>query len=1270
MDPERKLLVEKRIEEEYIEQLKKRKNLTKNNRYNRLILIERGTEMSRINMIQQAILSLSGGAYHNLLDQYIYNKRGFENIHSFGVQTGTDNSTKGIPDSYVEHEDGTLTLIMYGTVRDQAFSKLKKDILSSLNKYEKEIENWNVKEVIAAYTSTNISPSQLSDLKSLNENVDISFISLSTLSQDLLLRYPHIAADHLNIPIDSEQIYTPDEFIKRYDKNEMNTPLSIDFKFRNKEMSKVINALESSSFILVTGESGVGKTKLVVEACKQYEKINNVKVFCIKNNELPIYQDMRFYFGDEGEYLLFIDDVNETMQLDFILEFILDPPEGVTIKVIATVRDYAKLSTLKKIIKKIKVHEITIDKFSSEEITTILNETLEIRHEVYLKRITDISKGNIRLAILAGIAAKEKGYPAIKNASDIFKNYYEVILDSQRISKDQILVLFIVSLIGSFRLRENKFAAVLLEEFNMSEEMLLDICHQLNESELIDFYEDEVVRMSNQNFRDYILEYTLISKRYVRISRLLDIGFPKFKQKIILALNILSDIFYSADTIKYIQNEVNASWANAEAKDTHEYLVAFYRLNELKALNSIKRNIDKMGTLEIDLIPIEEPNTNNNISDDFITVLGGFNHSEHAKDAIELLVTYFNKRPDLFEEFYAVFTTHYSYDEYSHHSEYQNEYHLVETLWRLSNQGENNNLNILMIQVFREFLKCVFNRVESGENFKTVTFFNLEINYSEGIKKIRRFIWEKLSVLYQYDCYQESIHSILTQYNGGIIDEKLRLIYNYDLKCIKENFRADFEQPNFFQSLVLYSLKDRAVSLEIGYADFYNSYQKNEEFMLYNLLSETYSDLEHLERKEFSKTKLANLIEGYTVNDYDELFKKCFKFQKMNLNNNWSIPENLATIFSILEEDNLYTHVVKIYIKQDTPFDSRSYENIISNLIQSNGVDQTIDILNQKEYKSKNKWLSKFWELLPENEVSESLVTDLLVFIDDQKDKETVFIPSVQHLEKYYVLDKNIIKKIVKLIFEMKSVNDAVNHFFNIIVEDDLNIIKKIFSKDMKKLEKLYILNRNPVFDFDGILLMYLVENNIEFWNIYTKVIAEYEIGDTYFSEKIKLIWDSDNYYELVERAYENLVLDKYVFLDEQWARTIFLKDNHYKSRTKKWTKDYIQNNVNEIGKIRSIFRLINYLFENELIEFYTVFLDINKKIENFKQLPLFPNSYSWSGSFVPTLNKEIDFIQKLIISLNGIEFLEHKAYLNEELSYKEKERKETEIKEYMSDLI
>lgn len=1236
-----------------------------------MILVERGTEMSRINMIQQAILSLGGGAYHNLLDQYIYYKRGLENIHSLGVQTGTDKSTKGIPDTYIEHEDGTLTLIMYGTVQDQAFGKLKEDIISSLDEYEKEIEDGKVKEIIAAYTSTNINPSQLSQLKSLNNNIEISFIGLSTLSHDLLSRYPHIAADHLNITVDSEQIYTLNEFVRRYDKNEMNTPLAIDFKFRENELKEIEEALERVSVTLVTGESGIGKTKLVVEACKIYEIKNDVKVFCIKNNELPIYQDMRSYFGDEGEYLLFIDDVNETVELNYILEFITNPPKGVSIKVIATVRDYAKTLTKKKILKYLIVNEIRIESFDSEEITTILKETLEIRNDLYLKRITDISKGNIRLAILAAIAAKEKGYPAIKNVSDIFNNYYEEILDSQRISKEQIVVLFIVSLIGSFRLRENKFLNVLLEEFKMSEEMLLNICHQLNESELIDFYEDEVVSMSNQNFRDYILEYTLISKRYIRISSLLDIGFPKFKQKIILALNILSDIFYSTDTIKYIQNEVKLSWSNAEDRDDHEYLIAFYRLNEFKALSSIKLNINEMSTPAVDLIPIIEPITNENISDDFISILGGFNRSEFFNEAIELLTYYFEKRPDLLDEFYAVFTTQYSYDEYSHQSDYQKEYQFTQKLWELSSQEENNNLNILIIQVFRELLKCVVSKVESGKDSKTVTFINLELNYSDGIKKLRRFIWEKLSILYQYNHYQESIHSVLTEHNGGVIDhEKFSLIFSFDLKCIKDNFRDYFVQPNFSQSIVLHTLKERAVSLEVDYDYFYNSYQKNDSFMLYKLLSETYSDLEHSERNEFNKSKLSNLIEGYTVNDYEELFKKCFKFQKMNFNNSWSIPGNLATIFSILEEDKVYTDIVRIYINQNTPFDGMSYSNILSALIKTQGVNRTLEILTQYEYESKNKWLSRFWELLPEDEVSESLVNGLLVFIQQQQDKETVFIPSIQYLEKYYGLDKNIIEKIVKLIFEMKSVNDAVNHFLNIIVEDNLNIIKELFSENMKTLEELYILNRNPVFDFDGILLMDLVENNIEFWDVYTRAVVNHDIKDTYFSGKIKLIWASVNYYELVERAYENLVLDKYVFLDEHWARSIFLPDNQSKVRSQKWITVYIQNNVNEIEKIRGIFRLIHLLFRNDLMEFFTLFLELNKDLEDFKQLPLFPNSYSWSGSFIPTLNREIDFIQKLIISLKGIEFLEHKTYLNEELSYKEKERKETEIREYMNELI
>ena len=69
--------------------------------------------MSRINAIEQAIKQCSGGEFQKLFDAYLYKKYEFKNIVSLGSHDGTNNTTRGVPDSYVETEGDQYILIMY-----------------------------------------------------------------------------------------------------------------------------------------------------------------------------------------------------------------------------------------------------------------------------------------------------------------------------------------------------------------------------------------------------------------------------------------------------------------------------------------------------------------------------------------------------------------------------------------------------------------------------------------------------------------------------------------------------------------------------------------------------------------------------------------------------------------------------------------------------------------------------------------------------------------------------------------------------------------------------------------------------------------------------------------------------------------------------------------------------------------------------------------------------------------------------------------------------
>lgn len=58
--------------------------------------------MSKINAIQHEIIQLDGGSFQKLFDAYLYKKYNFKNIEPLGVQSGTNKTTKGTPDSFTK----------------------------------------------------------------------------------------------------------------------------------------------------------------------------------------------------------------------------------------------------------------------------------------------------------------------------------------------------------------------------------------------------------------------------------------------------------------------------------------------------------------------------------------------------------------------------------------------------------------------------------------------------------------------------------------------------------------------------------------------------------------------------------------------------------------------------------------------------------------------------------------------------------------------------------------------------------------------------------------------------------------------------------------------------------------------------------------------------------------------------------------------------------------------------------------------------------------
>lgn len=475
--------------------------------------------MSKINNVQQAIMQLEGGAFQSLFDAYLYKKYKFNNIHTLGVQTGTNKPTKGTPDSYIYNDDGTYTLINYGSVSDYSTKKIKADILSCFDDAKLKLEKSKISKIICGHISTNIHIEQNEELLGLVEGVEIELIGIDTLSFDLAYRFPGLAKDYLGIAIDTYQIFDINDFVAVTDRSKINAPIDCVFRYRDNELDDICHIMTENDATVVLGPSGVGKTRAVLEACRKYE-VDGWNILCIKSNSNQLFDDLRNSIEQDGKYLLFFDDANTVVGFDGLLSYIFSLPETYIIKTIFTVRDYASARVINTLNEYCRPELYTLKGLSDDEIKGILRQNLGILNEEFLNRIATIACGNIRLAMLAGMKSVDNGLNALRNAEDIFKNYYDSIFDSAELEKKELILLSLIELAGPIRTDANELFDALTKEY-LDGYDLEQAYQKLSNLELIDWFRKEIVKISDQSFGNYIFYYVFYRKRWISVSEVI-----------------------------------------------------------------------------------------------------------------------------------------------------------------------------------------------------------------------------------------------------------------------------------------------------------------------------------------------------------------------------------------------------------------------------------------------------------------------------------------------------------------------------------------------------------------------------------------------------------------------------------------------------------------------------------------------------------------------------------------------------------------------------
>jgi hypothetical protein len=1228
-------------------------------------------ELKNVNFIQSAIMQLEGGAFQKLFDAYLYKKYKFKNIQTLGVQTGTNKTTKGTPDSYILTDEGNYILINYGTVRSQSAAKIKADILSCFEQSKLSLNKDKIQKIICGHCSTNIHIEQFDDIIDSIKGVDVELIGVDTLSHDLALLYPHIAKDELGIAIDTNQFFDIDDFVKAYDANGINAPIDCHFFYRESEFTDLCSSINNNKVTILTGPSGIGKTRLAVEACREEDNITT-KVFCVKSNGNLLYEDIKYYISDPGRYLIFLDDANMIASLDNVISTILTLSSDFDIRILISVRDYAKDRVIKVVSKYTTPNIIEIGPFKDEEIKNILKSNLGIINLDYLNKISQISSGNIRLAFLAGMKSIEDGFQSIRNAEDIFKNYYGNIIDESKLTREDILTLFFIAISGPVKNNENQLYNDLKKLYGQNIDEIL-IVENLYSLELVDWFKREIIKISDQSFGNYILYYVLFEKKWVSVENLISIGFPSFKNKIVYALNTLTEIFNSEACIKYIKDSINTAWNNVPESQHLDYLECFYLINPDKALSIIKSYIEQEEYVDFDLhnFDVNSPKKHNSFSTNIIEILGGFKFTQNYEDAIDLLMCYFDRRPDLIMEFYSIFSERFLYDRNSYKDYYNHEIRLLDKLWCYTENGENYNNSILYLNIVEYGLKIEISFSEAIRNSKSINYVRMQLGYTEEIASIRSNIWKNLAILRKREEYQSKVNNILLGiFFYDLKDEELKQFLQSDFNTIYE-FVINKKSPDFFDAKIVARYKELAEQIGIKVDSRYMISEQNLEFRIYEMLRQKHLSGRTIDEDErLHEESISKEIKEYDLNDFQELFRACsFLEQTVPDNEKWSLSMGLECVFKALEKDCvLYLKVLELYIHAKTPFKLNGYSQI-KYMLDQIGYEETYNFINNNAFDKKNYWLLLIWECIPEKNIDVKIVEDFKVYILNSFKQEQPIMPATQVIIRYGERDSEIKKLIIN---QMMTNLEFSARFLDYADLDENELIIKFFRNDIDSLVCVYknALSVHRHMDYSGRLFKKIFDQHPTIWNEYIDWIKGKDnlARESNANRIFEFIWSTDKWRECVEYAFKILVDNDKLFYIKTSVRLLFANATNETifERKRTWLIEKLRENSEDIRKCKKYIVIVVNFIPDWKLEYIVEFLKFNKNLEAFKQFSLFSSFCMYSGSQIPLIIENIEFLKSLKDKLSGIDYIDHRKYLEDYCISLVKDKDKLELEEYL----
>lgn len=1252
-------------------------------------------------IIEKFLSAVDQATFQKLMNHLLH-LEGYKFLGSPGSVVGKNKTSKGSPDSFFEDGDKyvfcELTTQEKLSTGETFFKKLKKDIDHCFNTSATGINNTDISKVILGFTEK-LKPKEHKELKErvikFNPQAQLIIYSIQEIPFRLVY-YPGLADKYIaGVKTTKGTFYTLPDFLKTTEKG-LQPSLTNPFTGRDEEIKEAKSYLLSKDILIITGGQGVGKSKLAVHLAEIFENEFSYEPRVIASSPVPLWEDLNNFILPNKKYFIFFDDANKALpNLDYLLQFVSSRDKD-SIKIAITVRDYAK-PDLNKFLSNVPYNEIIINQLEDKKIEEIVNKSLPTGLTLdpfALGRVISLSKGNSRLALMATSAiVKNNNAEILSDVFSLYDQYFQKVKNDLSFLDDKVnlKVLGVISFFGVLERNNEEVKAILESQFSINWNQLWETLLELEKVELVDVFQDEVAKISDQVLATYVFYKTFIDEGTAQINYSLWIFsfLEKYGKKISKTLIDLINTFgflELRDRITTLILEVQTK-LEGDTEKLYKFLEIFWFYREVDSLLFVRNWIESLKIEETEPSEIEYAYESNNFvwAPDYLKLLLNFwDHNTHyTREAIDIALKLMFKQPSRIPEILKHLTEHLQFHRFDYRVGFPRQHTLIEALNSVNFTAREKEISDqLFLSIAPSYLGWDYHQTE-GKSGGQMVIYNFNLVRTPALMELRKNILQRLDRLFSTN--ETSVLKALHKYiwTTREIDSS---VYGDEQSLISDFIRKNLKSENYSHCKLVHeyveTLKEHSILPVADWDSFLNS----ESMQIAKIFSVKFDDenLKYDEREKKQKEEIEKFVAKKdiafikrTLDQLDSIYKDA-----VANNDGYWIESSLPILFLSLAEGDttLYYKSLELLMLGKYSFELNQgyfiYRPIKTKLVKPNEI---YSHLNRYEYRQKQFWKLLFFDALDEGDVNEFFLLEFIGFISSVNDRFYFY-----DMEKKIIYDKqfnvsksllqptaadheNIITYITEILLLKANSTDI---FFD---RNACEMCSKYFGSKVGLLKQVYfnLKRRDNHYDYNGkeMEAVSSLDNNflIEYLEEVTKDVDFLHFK--FDNLNLTFVWNLPDYENIIDGALEIIISKAPIFSNFEHQANVLFKGLRLGPEQQNKVYDYISKFISKHFSskqhIHIILNVVTYSFNNQVLRFLKEFLLLNKDVEFMKHLWLERNG-AFSGSRVPRIENHINFTKAVIEMIktlpNPLDYAEHIKNFEREIEWA-KQDKQQEMK-------